>query len=715
MNHNKKISNLTHSSATMRLSKSSLSIAVGTALGMMAMSPIAQADDATIDDIEKITVHGAFREQSLHQTKSSLSVISEQLVDLRAAQNLEDIAFSTPNLNFSSGSSRARFYQIRGIGETSQFAEPINPSVGLLIDDIDFSGIGSANSMFDVEQVEVFRGPQGSRFGANAMAGLINVKTKDPSESLEGKVKLMAGNYGTYALGAAVSGPATDKLHYRFAAEQYKSDGYIDNVYLGRDDTNDRDELTLRAKFRYFINDDLTLDTTIFRLDMDNGYDAFSLDNTRETLSDEPGFDKQTSDAIGNRLTFTGFDAVDVETLLSYADTESAYGYDEDWSFVGIHPWEYSSTDHYFRDRSSLTAEMRFLSKAPARLFNESTDWVSGAYYRDDEEDLSRIYTYASDFDSNFDTENMAIFGELTSTLAPQWMLTTGVRVEYRDASYQDTNLQRTSTDETMVGGKLVLGYELNGNTNYFASINRGYKAGGFNIDPTLGDNFREFDTEYLWNFELGFNHKLHAVDGFLRATAFYMDRDEMQVDSSFEVLRDDGSTEFIQYIGNAGSGENYGLELETGWQATPSLYLSGTLGLLESEYKEYVDGNGCDLSGRTQSHAPEYQFSAGANYQLNDNWQVSVSMEGKDAFYVSNACQDVAQKTNSYVLYHASISYFTGHWEVQLWSRNLFDKDYYVRGFDTFGNDPRKEYAWEPYFQYGEPMVWGATLNYSF
>ena len=95
----------------------------------------------------------------------------------------------------------------------------------------------------------------------------------------------------------------------------------------------------------------MQLDVTASTINIDNGYDAFSLDNVRDTLTDEPGFDRQQSNILSTKLSFTQFERFKVEALFGYADSETEYAYDEDWVFSGFHPWEYSSTDQYFRDR----------------------------------------------------------------------------------------------------------------------------------------------------------------------------------------------------------------------------------------------------------------------------------------------------------------------------------------------------------------------------
>ncbi|MBA6224859.1 TonB-dependent receptor [Colwellia sp. MB02u-18] len=663
--------------------------------------------------IEVITIDGDFRSMSLQKTASSLSVIASDEISARNAQNLEEIIARTPNVNFSSGTQRARYYQIRGIGERSQFKEPINPSVGLVIDGIDFSSIGSIASTFDVEQVEVYRGPQGTRFGANAMAGMINITSSAPTDVFEGKVRLSAGNYDSYSAGLVLSGPATEKVNYRLAVEQYRSDGFIDNDFLNRDDTNNRDELTMRGKLAIAISKDLTLDITTFIADFDNGYDAFSLDNTRHTLSDQPGFDRQDTKALATKFTYQGFSDFTLETIISYADSALDYGYDEDWAYVGIRPaWEYSSEDHYFRDKTSATFELRALSEQGSEIFNGSTAWVTGIYFKQEKEDLLRQYTYlSSDFSSSFDSDNIAAFIQFDSQLTQQLSLTTGLRLERRNADYTDSEQLSFDPSDTMVGGKVVLSYQADKNNLFYGSVNRGYKAGGANTEGSLPTELREFTAEYLWNYELGYKVSLLDNQAYVRSAVFYMDRDDMQVRTSFLQEREDGSTDFVSYLGNAATGTNLGLELEAGWQISPELEIYGAVGLLDTQYNGFIDADGNDKSGDEQAHAPSYQFNLGLNYQLSDHLRVNISVDGKDEFLFSDSHNE---KSAAIEVVNMSMSYAKDDWQVKVWARNLFDESYATRGF-YFGNDPRDEYSAKAYYQLAEPAVFGATFDYNF
>jgi len=677
-----------------------------------------------LEELPEIVVTAEFRDISLLQSSASISVLSADLIHQRAAQHLEEILNVAPNVNFASGTSRARYFQIRGVGDRSQFETPLNPSVGFLLDGVDFSGIGSIGTLFDVEQVEILRGPQGTLHGANALAGLINVNSAAPSEESYHHLEASAGDYNSYSLGFVSSGPLSHKLLYRLAAQTFTSDGYTDNNYLHRNDTSDRNENTVRARLRWLASDVHTLDLNVTWIDLDNGYDAFSLDNTRDTISDEPGEDTQESASIALQ-TDSLIERVQVQTLLSYASTDSDYSYDEDWTYVGFHPDGYSSTDHYFRQRDSLSAELRLLSTDASTLFGNKTAWVAGLYYLANDEELNRRYTFAADFDSSYDTETFAAFVQLDTALTNRLTFITGLRLENRKIDYSDNNGVRFDPDENLWGGKLALEYNWSENTMSYASVSRGYRGNGINAsilssigateDPAIIDTLnkvRTFDGETLINYELGVKSSLLANTLQVRLAVFYMDRDDQQVNGSFLIPQDDGGTSFIDYTSNAAEGENYGAELEIDWLATDALRLWANLGLLETKFDDYVNVFGEDLSGRSQAQAPEYQYSLGGRYDFSPGVFLRLEVEGKDKFYFSDRHNE---QSDSYNLLNASLGIEREQWTLTLWGRNLSNEDYYVRGFGSFGNDPRKGYITEPYYQFGEPRMYGVTASYTF
>ncbi len=694
-------------------------------LGGMLLCSVCAAEPSPL--LPEIVVTAELRDTSLLNQAASTSVTDAETIAARAAQHLEEILALAPNVNLSGGSSRARYYQIRGVGERSQFVEPLNPSVGLLVNNIDFSGLGGVGTLFDAEQVEILRGPQGTLHGANALAGLINIRTAAPEATPAARLRATLGDYGERTAGLSATGPLVDEtLLYRASINQHRSDGYIDNAFLGRSDTNNLDELSSHLHLRWLPADRHTVDVNLMHIDIDNGYDAFSLDNTRTTLSDEPGHDRQRSTAAGITWNIEGRTML-TEVMLTAADTDTDYAFDEDWSFVGIAPeLEYSSFDRYLRDRQSVSAQLRLSSLQPLPVGDLEADWVAGLYYLEDDESLRRRYTYLTrDFTSDYRNRTAAAYAQLDTALTEQLTLSTGLRLARRDMDYRDSNAVSADPENTLWGAKVALEFRYGERGLVYASISRGYRANGVNAgvlstDPEAltgagasalaGNGF--YDEELLWNYELG--HKALLLAGRLssRLALFYMDRRDQQARGSLALPRPDGSTAFIDYTDNAASGTNIGLEWEMDWQVSERLQLFASLGLLNAEFDDYVNAAGDDLSGREQAHAPNYQFSTGATYRFADRWHLRAELEGRDNFYFSDRHNATARAAT---LGHLRLDYRAPDWTLGIWVRNLADRDYYVRGFGAFGNDPRKGYAVEPYYQFAAPRRLGITGEYRF
>lgn len=674
-----------------------------------AISIAASANDA----IEEIVVRSEFRAPTLHDAPVSVSVLRVDDVRQTLTNHLEEVLNWAPNVNFASGGSRARFIQIRGIGERGQFAEPLNSSVGLVLDGVDLSGVGTVANLFDVEQVEILRGPQGTLYGANALAGLIHIESKNPEDTKGGSLSFDAGNYDAYGVGGSVNLTLGERAALRLSARYNTDNGFIDNIHLDQEDTNEHVETTLRGKLRVDLSDSWDVLASFGHIDVDNGYDAFSLDNDRNTRSDEPGRDSQTTNYFSLRSHWNTSDIVAIETTLSWADSDISYGYDEDWTFTGFHPFEYSSTDRYKRNRSTLNADLRILSQPDAAVFDGKLDWVVGLYLLRQEVELQRTYTFLpAPFGSEFDIDRIAAYGEVTLHLTDRVRLTTGVRFEQHESDYNDSDGLSFAPKDDLVGGRLVLEADVDDNTLGYFSMTRGYKAGGFNTSGTLDADLREFDPEVLWNFEAGLKGGWLDDRLTLRGALFLMDRDDMQVATSITRVRSDGMTvEFIDFIGNAAQGRNWGFELEGEWQLNERLQLFASLGWLDTELRDYTNGNGDDLDGRAQSQAPDYTFFAGAQYQINDGWFARLEIEGKDDYFVSDSHRERAP---SYELINASVGYASDRWHVTLWGRNLSDEDYVVRGF-FFGNDPRDGYTARGFNQLGEPRRVGITMGMQF
>lgn len=659
--------------------------------------------------IEKITVTSDFRENDIQNVTASVSVVSSEAIENRQAFSLQEILGLGANINFASGASRGRFVQIRGIGERSQFSEPVNPSVGFLVDDFDFSGIAGVGTLFDVEQVEILRGPQATEFGAAGMAGTIKIKTEEADEQQSTKFRATLAQQGTWDLGVAHGGEIADNLFYRVAVNQHKSNGFIENQFLNRDDTDNLDELTARLKLKYRPSDTTTFDLNYQYFDIDNGYDAFSLDNDGVTRSDEPGKDTQETHALGLKGEFELSNAL-VTASFNHSTSDMVYGYDEDWTFVGFHPFEYQSTDYYFRERDITSADVRVLSNQNSLLFSDTTQWLVGIFSRSIDESLLREYTFAAgDFSSQYEPKNIAGYVQTDTQFNDNLSLSLGLRVDQFDIDYQDSSGFSETVDDTLVGGKVVLKYQVN-QASVYTSVSRGYKAGGFNPDERVNDAQRLFEPEYNWNYEIGV--KGSALDNTLalRFALFYMDREDTQV-SDFDVLiREDDTPDFIDIIGNADVGTNKGLEFEADYQVSDTLNIALNYGYLDATFGDYQLADGSIVTQQRQAQSPKHTINFSIQSYLTDQLSLHIETDAKDEYRFSDG-HDVTSPFSAIV--NAQLRYEWQDWTLSLWSKNVFDREYYVRGFGGFSNDPRDEYAFpEPYLQLGDGRQFGLTAS---
>jgi outer membrane receptor protein involved in Fe transport len=680
------------------------------------------ASTETTIELDPIIVSADFREKKLSQTNNSVSVIGEEELYDKSTEAFAEIISSTPNVNFSSGASKGKYIQIRGIGERSQFVTPINPSVGINIDGIDFSNTPLGITTFDTQQIEILRGPQGTTFGANAMAGVINIESKKPTKETQAHVEATVGNYNTKAIGAALGGTLIeDKLLGRASIYKNTSDGHIENKYLNRDDTNNIDEMTGKAALSWLVNDANTIDLNLIHTKIDNGYDAFNFDNDRTTYSDHPG--KDTLDETAGAITLTSQlnSKMHLISKYSHSDADSTYSFDEDWSYVGEFSndlWPYNYFDEYNRERTQDDFDIRLISDADGKIFNGSTDWTVGAYFKSDSEDLTRNRLkeeLPSTFTSNYKTDSQAIYGQLDSKVAEKLTLTTGLRLEKWNASYKDSDAVSIDTDENLVGGKIGLSYQQDADTLHYITLSKGYKPGGVNADNSLSADAKEYKTETLWNIDAG--RTFSALDNTLktRLNLFYGKRRDQQVSSSIVGTDEEGNPSFIGYTANAAKSHYYGLEAETNFYPTQSdVHLFANVGLLKSKFDEYEDPNpsSIDMDGRTTAQSPSYQYSIGGDAMLSDSLQFKANVEAKNDYYFSNRHNE---KSNSYMLLNSSLEYTKNNWSATLWGRNLTDEVYATRGFGSFGNNPANGYATELYTQLGTPRTFGLTVSYDY
>jgi len=682
-------------------------------LPLLAAAAPSQAE--TPPQLDEIVVTADLRPLPVGRRAGGVTVLPQSAIRDGAVVHLEELLPQVPSLSWAGATSRPRYFQLRGVGELEQYQGAPNPSVGFLVDEIDFSAIGMIATLFDVEQVEVLRGPQGTRYGANALGGLIKVKTREPEAQDSFDVEAGFGDDGLWTAGAVAGGALPLPLPERAGAwravlHRAVSDGFRDNRYLGRDDTNGRDETQARLRFRV-AGERWQADLGLLHADFDNGYDAFAIDNGFDTLSDRPGRDVQRSNGAFLDIDGSIGPALGLRSITTWADSDIVASFDGDWGndvdWGDAGPYDFFSETR--RGRRALSQDLR-LSADTGRW-----GWIAGAWWSELTEtnhvtDDGRYLddAFVTEFDSRYRAASAALYGQLEWRPRDDTTLAAGLRVEERDAEYRDSAGVAFDPGDTLWGGELTATRRLGDSHSVWATLARGFRAGGFNIGPSVPPERAEFAPEYLWSAEAGW--KARNASGRRRGDVnlFYTRREHQQVATSLQLDPENPLT-FLFLTENAARGESWGLEASGVFQATPAITLDAMASWMESRFIGYFNGER-DLAGRAFAHAPEWKTALGATWRHPAGWMARLDLSAEAGFYFDTSHD---QRADSRFLANLRAGYEAERWSAHVWARNLFDERYPVRGF-FFENEP-PDFPTRLYLRWGDPRQVGVTLRYTF
>ncbi|MEE4185760.1 MAG: TonB-dependent receptor, partial [Gammaproteobacteria bacterium] len=566
---------------------------------------------------------------------------------------------------------------------------------------------------------------------------MVYVLTESPSDEPSGRAQVGAGSNATRLAGLALGGPISPSTAGRVSVHRYADNGFRRNAFLGSDDTNRREELTVRGKLDWRVSDGWLVRLSGFHADFNNGYDAFALDNGPVTQSDEPGQDRQQTAAGALRVEGRLASGTRLVSITTAADSEVLFSFDGDWvneqSFLPIiYDFRYRNP----RNRRTVSQELRLLSSPEGRLLNATTDWVIGVFAQrlneDNAIDSTGDYIETAvgcdpgvcfadrQISSQFQSRTVAVFAGIDSRLTQRLSLAAGLRLERWSANYQDsvvdnvvapgvTARNRFSPTEPLLGGHLSLMFDWDATTRSYLRLARGFKAGGFNPSlAALGGSpvNVSYDPEALWNLELGLKGATNGGRLSYELAAFGMLRDNAQLSQSAQAVANDPNT-FVFTTDN-GDARVLGLEASVVFTVGAGLDLHGSLGLLDSRIDRWQVRP--EVEGRDLAHAPGYTANLGASWSGPAGWSARLDITAVDAFYfdISND-----QRSGAYQLTNLRVTKSWASWAVALWARNLFDKDYATRGF-FFGNEP-PAFAPALYTRFGDPRQVGLTLDYNF
>lgn len=756
-----------------------LLFAAGVALAASALFGVAEpalaqgsgADDA-LDEI--IVTTARRREESLMDVPLSISVIGGVDLERVGAVDIIEIAKQSPNvtLEVSRGTNTTLTAFIRGVGQQDPVAG-FEAGVGLYVDDVYYNRPHAAVlDLFEVERIEVLRGPQGTLYGRNTIGGAIKYVTKRIEDDPMVRARLSLGTYNQVDALLTASAALTDSFRLGGTVAKFTRDGYGDNLNLGGEQY-DKDVLGVRLTAELDATDNL-----FFRLSGDMTEDSSSpkfghrlmvgglsgapiLDDVFDTRG---GLNVPNQDVESSGLSFLAeWELNDRYTFKAIvADRD-----DETWSPIDFDSLPADDLDvPVVYKNEQLSTELQL-------LFNgDRLNGVAGFYYLD--------ANAFNDFDvilnqlgldglnantvGNVDTKTWSVFADFSYDLNDTWSVSLGGRYTSDERSSQV--LRRTflcaATDPgcggfspTFGGSAVVIATtsDFNGSeewtdfspraslswapndehTVYF-SYAEGFKGGSFDPrgqtsaapdldgDGTVSDaeifEFMRFLPETVTSYELGW--RANAFDGRLMASVavFFADYKDVQIPGSIGVDNDGDGIEdsFTGVTTNAGAAEIPGLEFEGNFRANDNWSFRWALGWLDAEYTEFVDATGTDVSSQAVfQNTPEWTASAGVTFEIPvgpGNLFVIPSFAYRDKasqFEFPNALLD----QDAFTLWDLSVVWEDddGHWRVGLHGKNLTDEEYKVAGYDF----PALGAEGNVTAFYGPPQTVTATVEYIF
>ncbi|UXS42259.1 TonB-dependent receptor [Agrobacterium tumefaciens] len=649
-------------------------------LATMFVTPVLgqdqQATTAGTTVLKPIVVTGEKVARDMKNTASSVSVISgdkikkEKTGDPTVSEAIKDIPNVVYTDNVSAPIIRGLDTQGPNTGATAFFAGTV-PRATINVDG-HYLGynefIYGATSIWDVESIEVFRGPQTTSQGANAIAGAIIVNTKDPTFTPEASYQAEIGNYHQKRASFALSGPLVeDQLAARLAVDYSGRDTFIDyiNSAFAHEGT-DQDFKEFNARFKL-----LWEPPEIPGLTTKLTYSYNAANRPSQEAASRPFEDLNhvtTTMPSWSQNTHTGI--LDIN-------------YDFENGVKLFNQTQFSASDARRRvgvvNNGDADIDQTNTSHETRVTFGDQEDVLSGVagiYYAHTQADeLLRLTGRYNNSLSTFDDtkDNLGIFSELSYRLTDQWTLTGGLR-------YQQDRIQRTGRsvysaqavdfDETFseLLPKATLAYAVNDDWTVGGMISRGYNPGGVSLNISSG-KWMTFEEEKIWNYELFTRASLLDDRLVLNSNLFYMDYTNAQF--NIPVVISSGVTQ--SYTINAQKAHAYGLEVGADYQVLDNLTLKASAGLLKTEIDEIASNT--SYAGNEFAKSPGYMFSIGASWDVTDKFTVSGQVRHIDGYY-SDTANTATYAIDPYTIADVRASYkFQDELEFYAYVKNVFDE----------------------------------------
>jgi iron complex outermembrane recepter protein len=671
--------------------------------------------------LEEIVVTARRREQNLQDVAAAVSAYGAELIKNAGIGNIEDVTLMTPGFAISIYNPATPAPYIRGVGTNSSSVGD-DSSVGVFIDEVYAGRAGSYRAdLFDVERVEVLRGPQGTLYGRNVSGGAMNIITRNPGDALEAYVEASVGNYDFYGLKGTISGPIgeSDRVKGRLAFATRQRDGHTENVFTGND-LRDEDNVSVRAKLAIDPRNSVSFLLGVeYTKDDLQGPAARGFRGSTDPTTDRAGKVSLFKDGFADREMLGLSATINVDwgpgtftSITAYRNNDYQFLDDLRGATAG------SLINEADEESDQFSQELRYF------VAQEKWEYALGLYYFNEEVDRVEVWDSSARFgisgisralwDANNETTSYAVFGEATYHFNERTALTLGGRY-----TWDEKKLKNTATSPDRLGflleeysvavdeswseftPKATLQFQATADVMLYGSWSQGFKSGGFNgLAANRSAATTPFNPENVTSYELGVKADLWDKRLRLNASAFYMDYEDLQ-----NFFIDSGTMQVVTAISDA---EMQGVEVEL-W-ATPlqGLDINFSYSWLDTEYTKFESNPA--IVGNQLMRAPESKVAAGIQYR----WTVrdfgtavlrtDISYQDETFFDVQNTPIGAAP---AYTLVNArlALEHHSG-WGLALWAKNLGDREYIVHAFDQVG---------QGFAVYGDPRMWGITAFYSY
>ena len=703
---------------------------------------------------DDIVVTAQRRQENLRDVPISISAFSAEALAKSNVKEAKDYLAFAPNVSFTEDGetgNRSINISIRGVSNLDLGEASTQQSIGYYLDELSVGSTANGTynpPMLDIERVEVLRGPQGTYFGRNASGGALNITTKKPGPDFYAEAGAEYSRFDTYQVHGIVNLPLSQGLYFRGLASWDRSDGMIRNINPSGTRDSGYEYLHFRGALRAQPTDTVTIDLSAAYTDEDEGFDAtvpsgvldldtksifgnsfkpirdgvgVYPDNQRFVNHNAPEYNRNKFLILNGGVT-VDFGGFALRSITGYIDSKNGRLFDQDNISA-------DAINRLNRNKGrSFSQELRLQSSGKQKL-----DWVVGALYAKDRirqfnsitagrdtsytdpatgEVIGLLPPIPAGFRINennkiFKTESIAAFADLTLNL-DKLHLTVGGRYTHDKITNSAFGVYAFESPVPDISGsasfndfspRFVARYEFSDNDNIYATVSRGYKAGGVDINSGIVSRFRP---EKLWNYEVGI--KGSALDRTLQysLSAFYLKWSDLQVQTNF--LRDPNDiSSAVELTLNAAKASNKGFELELQARLSPEFRAMVAFGYLDSKFDKFPEavlagGNAVDLTGKRLPKTPKFTATTALDYEheFDNGWRLFGRAELNFRSAAAGDLEGVAARElglprfpyvpGAYAVVNLRAGLTTDRFELGAYVENLTKTDYYTGTQDNFG-----------------------------